>query len=124
VSGRRRRGELRIARHFPRVLRGRDVGRHTLFEHQATIEPRRLAVGQQVGGEVELGVAIGEHRRRQPGEIQAGQLDAILDVDAHIARQRCRHIDRLHPLAGVDLAEIPVDEPERLAGIDVAGQCD
>ena len=35
-----------------------------LFVDQRAVEPRRLAVGEQIGEQVHLGVTLGEHRRR------------------------------------------------------------
>ena len=59
-----------------------DVGRDALLEHQPAVETRRLAVGEQIGGQIEIGVAGGEHRRREPGHVEPRQLDAILEHDA------------------------------------------
>ncbi len=88
--GRGGRGDLRVARHLARVLRRRDVGRHPLVEHQPAIEARRLAVGEQVGRQIEIRVALREHRRREPRQVQPRQLDAILELDPDVAGQRRR----------------------------------
>ena len=51
------RGDLHEARDLARVLRGRHVGGDALVEDQPAVQPRRLAVGENVGGQIELGVA-------------------------------------------------------------------
>ena len=76
---RRRRRNLEHARNLARVLIGHDVGRDLLVVDERAIEARRLAVRDQVGGEIELGIVSGKHRWRMPREIQARQLDAILE---------------------------------------------
>ena len=120
VAGRGGRGHLHEAGHLARVLRRRHVGRDPLFEDQPAIQARRLAVGEQVGRQIELGVAFGEHRRRQPGEVETRQLDAILEQEPHVAAAATAvGADRSTALAGVDLAEIPVDQRQRV----VADRC-
>ena len=41
------------------------------------MQPRPLAAAQHLCQQIELGVALGEQRRRTPGKIQPGQLDAV-----------------------------------------------
>src|SRR5262249_10879052 len=77
--------ELRLER--GRRLKHAHVLRDLQLVDQAPVEPRVLAAGQDLRDDVELAVAWREVRRRQPGQVEARELDAVLDRLALDARQ-------------------------------------
>ena len=95
LAWRRRRGEQEEAADFARMLVRRDVERDASVVDERAIEARRLPVGEQIREQVRLGVAVGEHRRRVPRHVDARQLDAILEHEPDLARQRRGGLDRL-----------------------------
>ena len=85
---------------------------------ERAIEPRRLAVRQQVGHEIQLGVARREHRRRVPREVDARQLDAILEQQARspVSAAGVPHAGA-RPRARRNVAEVPFRQREgRVSG--------
>jgi hypothetical protein len=121
VAGRRRRRHLGEAGDLARVLRRRDVGRDALLEYQPAVETRRFPVGEQIGRQIEIRIAVGEHGRCDPRHVQPRQLDAVLEVDPRVAAERGGRPHRVDPVARRQFAEILGDEVERAHDIDVAG---
>ena len=117
------RGNLEEAGDLARVLTGRDIGGNPLIEHQAAIQPGGFAVGEHVGGEIEIGVILTEHRDAVPRQIETRQLDSIFPQQPGLAGQhRFIGSDRCHPGTGGQIAEVVAGQRVGLFGVDVAGQ--
>ena len=90
---------------------------------ETAIQPRRLAVGQQVGREIEIGVA---RRRTSPASATPDRAAAARhDLRAEIRRslvERRRAPRPARPPARRDAAEVRAHQRERCVGIDVAGE--
>ena len=85
-----------------------------LVVDERPVEPRRLAVGQQVAEQVHLGIAGGEHRRRMPRHVEARQLDAILEHAAAARETARRGRDTgCGRTPGGKLAEVALGQVER-----------
>jgi hypothetical protein len=103
-------------------LVGDDVGGELPVVDKGLVEPRRLAVRNQIRGEVEVRITVGKHCRRLPGKIQARKLDAILQHEARLgAPCRIGH-DRRWFLSGGNVAEVLLHQIHGVPRINIAGE--
>ncbi len=69
------------------VLHGRDILGHLQVVDEPLVESRVLSAGEDGGRRIEGCLGSGERRRRGPGNVEAGQLDLVLEDDALLRRE-------------------------------------
>ena len=93
--------------------------------NQRAVQPGGFPVGQHVREQIELGVPPREKRRRTPRQVEAGQLDPVLEhqPDFLVPRRDCAsRLDRRRRLTRLDVFEVPSCKRDGAIRLDITGK--